>query len=39
VACQQSFTKSNGGYVSEMVLVNVNGKYLVDHVMALLRAR
>jgi len=30
---KQSFTKVEGDYVAEMVLINVNGCYLVDHVM------
>lgn len=30
---KQSFTKAQGDYVAEMVLVQQNGKYLVDHVM------
>ena len=29
----QTFTKVQGEYVAEMVLINVNGKYLVDHAM------
>jgi len=28
---KQWFTKSQGEFVAEMVLVNQNGKYLVDH--------
>ncbi len=30
---KQFFTKAQGEYVAEMVLVNQNGKYLVEHVM------
>lgn len=30
---KQYFTKVEGEFVAEMVLVNQNGKYLVDHVM------
>ena len=30
---KQTFTKVDGDYVAEMVLVNKNGKFLVDHVM------
>ena len=30
---EQSFTKAQGEFVAEMVLINMNGKYLVDHVM------
>lgn len=30
---RQSFTKVKGDYVAEMVLINVNGEYKVDHVM------
>jgi hypothetical protein len=33
VIWKQSFTKQAGEFVAEMVLVQVNGKYLVDHVM------
>ena len=30
---KQSFTKAQGEFVAEMVLINVNGKYRVDHAM------
>lgn len=30
---KQTFTKVQGDYVAEMVLINVNGEYQVDHVM------
>jgi len=30
---KQWFTKAQGEFVAEMVLVNQNGKYLVDHAM------
>lgn len=30
---KQSFSKQAGDYVAEMVLVEENGRYLVDHVM------
>ena len=30
---KQSFTKVKGEFVAEMVLVNVDGKYLCDHAM------
>ncbi len=30
---KQSFTKTSGEFVAEMVLVNENGRYLVDHAM------
>jgi hypothetical protein len=32
IVWKQSFTKVQGEYVAEMVLVNINGKFLVDHV-------
>ena len=33
VIWKQSFTEQAGDYVAEMVLVEENGRYLVDHVM------
>ncbi|NOH97740.1 hypothetical protein [Vibrio sp. 99-70-13A1] len=33
IVWKQSFTKAKGEFVAEMVLVEVNGKYLCDHVM------
>lgn len=33
VIWRQGFTKQPGDFVAEMVLVQQNGKYLVDHVM------
>lgn len=33
VIWKQSFTQQPGDYVAEMVLVEENGRYLVDHVM------
>lgn len=33
IVWRQSFTKAKGEFVAEMVLVNQNGKYLVDHAM------
>ena len=33
IVWKQSFTKVEGEYVAEMVLINSNGRYLVDHVM------
>ena len=33
IVWKQTFTKAQGEYVAEMVLVNTNGKYLVDHAM------
>ena len=33
VIWKQRFTKQTGDFVAEMVLVQQNGKYLVDHVM------
>ena len=33
VVWKQGFTKQPGDFVAEMVLVQQNGKYLVDHVM------
>lgn len=33
IVWKQSFTKVEGDYVAEMVLIEVNGNYLVDHVM------
>ncbi|MDN3616454.1 MAG: hypothetical protein ACPG5L_10060 [Vibrio gallaecicus] len=33
IVWKQSFTKAKGQFVAEMVLVNVNGRYLCDHVM------
>lgn len=30
---RQTFTKASGDFVAEMVLVERNGRYLVDHVM------
>jgi hypothetical protein len=33
VVWKQSFTRQPGGFVAEMVLVQQDGKYLVDHVM------
>jgi len=33
VVWKQSFTKVQGEFVAEMVLVNQDGKYLVDHAM------
>ena len=33
IVWKQSFTKMGGDYVAEMVLINVDGTYLVDHVM------
>ena len=35
VIWKQSFTQQAGDYVAEMVLVEENGRYLVDHVMVL----
>ena len=33
IVWKQSFTKARGEFVAEMVLVNKDGKYLVDHAM------
>lgn len=33
IVWKQSFTKAEGEFVAEMVLVNEDGKYLVDHAM------
>lgn len=33
IVWKQSFTKAQGEYVAEMVLVKQKGKYLVDHAM------
>lgn len=33
IVWKQSFTKAPGEFVAEMVLVNQNGRYLVDHAM------
>jgi hypothetical protein len=33
IVWKQSFTKAHGEFVAEMVLVNINGRYLVDHAM------
>lgn len=33
IVWKQTFTKAKGEYVAEMVLVNNDGKYQVDHVM------
>ena len=33
VIWKQRFTKQTGDFVAEMVLIQQNGKYLVDHVM------
>lgn len=33
IVWKQSFTKAQGEFVAEMVLVNKDGKYLVDHAM------
>jgi hypothetical protein len=33
IVWKQSFTKAQGEFVAEMVLVNKDGKYLVDHTM------
>jgi hypothetical protein len=33
IVWKQWFTKAQGEYVAEMVLVNRNGKYLIDHTM------
>lgn len=33
IVWRQGFTKQQGEFVTEMVLVHQNGKYLVDHVM------
>lgn len=33
IVWKQTFTKAKGEYVAEMVLVNTDGKYQVDHVM------
>ena len=33
IVWKQYFTKAQGEFVAEMVLVNKNGKYLVDHTM------
>ena len=33
IVWRQYFSKAKGEFVAEMVLVNQNGKYLVDHVM------
>ena len=33
IVWKQSFTKAQGEFVAEMVLVNQDGKYLVDHAM------
>lgn len=33
IVWKQSFTNIEGDYVAEMLLINVNGRYLVDHVM------
>ena len=33
IVWKQSFTKAPGEFVAEMVLVNENGRYLVDHAM------
>jgi len=30
---KQTFTKAQGEFVAEMVLININGKYCVDHAM------
>jgi len=33
IVWKQSFSKAKGEFVAEIVLVNKNGKYLVDHAM------
>ena len=33
IVWKQSFTKTQGEFVAEMVLINKDGKYLVDHAM------
>jgi len=33
IVWRQTFTKAKGEFVAEMVLVNKDGKFLVDHVM------
>jgi hypothetical protein len=33
IVWRQTFTKAQGDYVAEMVLVHRDGRYLVDHVM------